>query len=61
MTAAETEALVGGYHGDPFRVLGPHTVRDKGGQPRWVVRAFLPQAESAEPVPEDKAPETQES
>ena len=40
------EAIVGGYHGDAFRVLGPHSVRKKGGQPRWEVRAFLPQAES---------------
>jgi len=41
------EAIVGGYHGDAFRVLGPHSVRKRGGQPRWEVRAFLPQAESA--------------
>src|ERR1700752_5193759 len=41
------EAIVGGYHGDAFRVLGPHAVRKKGGQSRWEVRAFLPQAESA--------------
>ena len=24
MTAEEIEAIVGGYHGDSFRVLGPH-------------------------------------
>ena len=50
MTAQEIEAIVGGYHGDAFRVLGPHSVRKKGGQPRWEVRAFLPQAETAEVV-----------
>ncbi len=33
------EAIVGGYHGDPFRFLGPHRVQ-KG----WEIRAFLPQA-----------------
>jgi 1,4-alpha-glucan branching enzyme len=48
MTAAEIEAIVGGYHGDPFRILGPHGVRKTDGRGRWVVRAFLPQAESAE-------------
>ena len=48
MTAEEIEAIVGGYHGDAFRILGPHSVRKKHGQPRWEVRAFLPQAESAE-------------
>ncbi|MBV9745204.1 MAG: 1,4-alpha-glucan branching protein GlgB [Acidobacteriia bacterium] len=50
MTVAEIEAIIGGYHGDAFRVLGPHGVQKKGGQGRWVVRAFLPQAESAELV-----------
>ena len=50
MTAEEVEAIVGGYHGDAFRILGPHVVKKKGGQPRWEVRAFLPQAESAEVV-----------
>jgi len=50
MTAEEIEAIVGGYHGDAFRILGPHSVRKKGGQARWEVRAFLPQAESAEIV-----------
>ena len=53
MTAEEVEAITGGYHGDAFRVLGPHAVRKKGGQPRWEVRAFLPQAESAEVVAGD--------
>jgi 1,4-alpha-glucan branching enzyme len=48
MTPAEIEAIVGGYHGDAFRILGPHGVRKAQGQGRWVVRAFLPQAESAE-------------
>src|SRR5579885_654273 len=47
MTVEEIEAIVGGYHGDAFRILGPHSIRKKGGQPRWEVRAFLPQAESA--------------
>jgi 1,4-alpha-glucan branching enzyme len=48
MTVEEIEAIVGGYHGDSFRILGPHRTRKKGGQGRWEVRAFLPQAESAE-------------
>jgi 1,4-alpha-glucan branching enzyme len=48
MTAAEIESIVGGYHGDAFRILGPHSIRRKVGQARWEVRAFLPQAETAE-------------
>src|SRR5574340_481074 len=50
MTAEEVEAIIDGYHGDAFRILGPHAVRKRGNQPRWEVRAFLPQAESAEVV-----------
>ena len=48
MTGEDIEAIVGGYHGDAFRVLGPHSIRKKQSQSRWEVRAFLPQAESAE-------------
>jgi 1,4-alpha-glucan branching enzyme len=48
VTVADIEAIVGGYHGDAFRVLGPHNLQ-KGESPAgWEVRAFLPQAESAE-------------
>ena len=54
MTVEEIEAIVGGYHGDAFRVLGPHSVRKKGGQARWEVRAFLPQAETAEVIAGDE-------
>src|SRR5260370_27512230 len=50
MTVAEIEAIVGGYHGDPFRILGPHRIEKPRGTPRWEVRAFLPQAESAEVI-----------
>jgi 1,4-alpha-glucan branching enzyme len=54
MTAEqEVEAIVGGYHGDAFRILGPHAVKKKGGQARWEVRAFLPHADSAEVVAGD--------
>ena len=31
MTVEEIEAIVGGYHGDSFRILGPHGVRKKSG------------------------------
>ena len=62
MTSQEIEAIVGGYHGDAFRVLGPHSRNRKSHaqKTRWEVRAFLPQAESAsvtaggETVPMDK-------
>src|SRR4051795_6936717 len=36
----EAQAVIGGYHADPFRYLGPH---QEGG--RNIVRAFLPGAE----------------
>jgi 1,4-alpha-glucan branching enzyme len=50
MTVEEIEAIAGGYHGDAFRILGPHSIRKKGNQDRWEVRAFLPHVESAEIV-----------
>ena len=48
-THNEIEAIVGGYHGDAFRILGPHALPDgKDGGSRWVVRAFLPHASTVE-------------
>src|SRR5262245_2056365 len=45
----EIEAIVGGYHGDAFRILGPHALVDaKDGSERWIIRAFLPHATAAE-------------
>jgi 1,4-alpha-glucan branching enzyme len=46
MTVQELEAITGGYHGDPFAVLGPHMV-DRDGKKQWEIRAFLPQAAEA--------------
>ena len=37
----EIDAILGGYHGDPFAILGPHKL---AGTDNWEVRAFLPQA-----------------
>jgi 1,4-alpha-glucan branching enzyme len=46
MTRDEIEAIVGGYHGDPFRILGPHAGARRRA-PGWEVRAFQPQAAEA--------------
>src|SRR5580700_3007484 len=43
MTPNEVEAILGGYHGDPFRFLGPHET-----ETGWEIRAFLPQALAAD-------------
>ena len=43
MTTAEMEAITGGYHGNPFEILGPHGVRRNKKQ-SWEIRAFLPHA-----------------
>jgi 1,4-alpha-glucan branching enzyme len=56
MTAEDIEAIVGGYNGDAFRVLGPHALRKKNAPARWEVRAFLPQAESAQIVLDGEPP-----
>ena len=37
MTSQEIEAIVGGYHGDPFHILGPHSVTRK----KWEVRVAM--------------------
>src|SRR5689334_7712637 len=47
MTAAEMEAIIGGYHGDAFGVLGPHPLNAEKPERGWVVRCFIPQARSA--------------
>jgi 1,4-alpha-glucan branching enzyme len=54
MTRHEIEAVAGGYHGDPFRILGPHAV-DGSKKPCWEVRAFLPQAAEAEVTVDGRA------
>jgi len=46
MTREEIEAIVGGYHGDPFRILGPHA-STRRRTPAWEIRAFQPQAAEA--------------
>jgi len=54
MNREEIEAIVGGYHGDPFRILGPHsTSRRKSSG--WEVRAFQPQAAEAEVLVDGRA------
>ena len=53
MHPAEIEALVGGRHGDAFRLLGPHEVPSDGGGESWEVRAFLPQAASVALITRD--------
>ena len=41
LSPGAVEAIVGGYHGDPFAVLGPHSVDDG-----VAVRAFIPNVQS---------------
>ena len=43
---SEIDAIVGGYHGDAFRMLGPHAVE----RLTWEVRAFLPHASSVDVI-----------
>lgn len=43
------EAIVGGYHADPFGVLGPHQDSGiKGKKASWSIATFQPQAEKVE-------------
>jgi 1,4-alpha-glucan branching enzyme len=47
MTEQELDAITGGFHGDPFRVLGPH-FGPKGPDGPWQVRVFLPRVAEVE-------------
>jgi 1,4-alpha-glucan branching enzyme len=47
MTEIEMEAIAGGYHGDPFRILGPHRVEQDRSGKSWEIRSFLPHAAQA--------------
>jgi 1,4-alpha-glucan branching enzyme len=52
----EVEAIVGGYHGDAFRILGPHALPDgRDGEARWIIRAFMPHASSVEVLMDGEA------
>ena len=53
MTHADVEAIVGGHHGDPFRILGPHAIKRDWQADAWEIRAFLPHAKSAEVLVDD--------
>lgn len=48
MTHDDVEAIVGGHHGDPFRILGPHAVKRDWQSDAWEIRAFLPHASQVE-------------
>ena len=43
----DLDAIVGGYHADPFAILGPHAASEEGG---WEIRAFRPGARRMEVV-----------
>ena len=46
MIDEQFEAIAGGYHGDPFAVLGPHAL-SSDTKAEWEVRGFLPHAKEA--------------
>ena len=50
VSTGEIESIIGGYHGNPFAVLGPHEV--EGG---LAIRAFLPQAEHVAAIIQEKS------
>ncbi|MBI4443620.1 MAG: 1,4-alpha-glucan branching protein GlgB [Acidobacteria bacterium] len=49
--SAEIDHLVRGEHGEPFRILGPHSSQ-RAGVKGTRIRALLPQAQQAEVLPE---------
>ena len=59
LAPADVTAIVGGQHGDPFAVLGPHRVKARG-RSAIAVRAFLPGATLAQVVSHGEAPREME-
>jgi len=55
LAPSDVAAIVGGQHGDPFAILGPHRVRSRG-RSAIVVRAILPGATVARVVPHGAEP-----
>ena len=55
LAPADVTAIVGGQHGDPFAVLGPHRVEARGLS-AIAVRAFLPGATVAQVAPHHGQP-----
>lgn len=51
----EIRVLSNGSHGDPFAILGLHTV-NVGGKDKLVLRCFRPDAKSIDAIPEKGAP-----
>ena len=54
----DVERIVRGEHGDPFAILGPHTV-EKDGEKRLAVRAFLPRAPGVSVICDAETPVVQ--
>src|SRR5580765_4530520 len=50
LSSGTIAAIVEGRHADPFAVLGPHEIAGE-----WVVRAFVPGAETVDAVTRDGA------
>jgi len=58
LSSATIDAIVCGRHGDPFAILGPHLIRRKQGA-AVVIRAFLPDVQSATVLPPSGDPPAQ--
>jgi 1,4-alpha-glucan branching enzyme len=43
----QVDRIVWNQHDDPFQVLGAHPIEENGKVKRWVVRAYLPNADTA--------------
>jgi hypothetical protein len=46
LAPADVTAIVGGQHGDPFAVLGPHRVSLIGFVQRWKLRSKIRELEA---------------
>lgn len=50
ITSEQVNQIVHNLHHDPFEILGCHLLSEKDNQKQWVIRAYLPKANSASVV-----------
>ena len=46
LASQQIDQIVGNQHPSPFEILGPHQV-EENGRKVWVVRSYVPNAESS--------------
>jgi 1,4-alpha-glucan branching enzyme len=57
LSADQINQVVNNLHHDPFEILGSHPIEKEGKTTAWVIRAYLPKAQSASVICGDQGKE----